>query len=159
LKRCSLWTYLLSILSWFFTVVYSGYWKSQAWCQFHTCAISASTCTKMFILTLSVNDFHFPLLSTFQSLAVKEIGSYEAKSHGHRETEEFYLDIFLFNASLRKKHLLYCSGNFWNTYQTWERDCSHGVTDILICNVIKAGLTHELLGLQQRENTLMPDRP
>jgi hypothetical protein len=35
--------------------------------------IRTSTCTKIFILSLTVNDFHFPLLSTFHPFAVKFI--------------------------------------------------------------------------------------
>jgi hypothetical protein len=62
---------LFSLSSWFFTVVFSMGTESLNCDASSTYVpLCASTCTKIFILSL-VNDFHFPLLSIFHLLAMK----------------------------------------------------------------------------------------
>jgi hypothetical protein len=67
--------------------------------------ICVSACTKTFILSFTVNDFHYPFLSIFHSLPVKlvlidnKIWSLRSESHGHWEIEEFNLGAFLLNVT------------------------------------------------------------
>jgi hypothetical protein len=66
------WTYLLSISLQFFTIGFSVGIESLNRDACSTCApVCASTCTKIFILSLIVCYLGFPLLSTFHPLAVK----------------------------------------------------------------------------------------